>query len=121
MNNLDKLQMYLRAAIAKTTNKQYRKVSDALLESLPDVVRTLATIITASTSTTAEKVKCLELLQMFWFRLLSNEQSENRAGVKKLQARVRAKRVKVAEKQTALKIHELRTAADKKLATLGGV
>jgi hypothetical protein len=119
MNNLDKLQIYLRAAIAKTTNKQYRKVSDALLESLPDVVRTLAAIITANTSTTAEKLKCLDILQMFWSRLLSNEQSENRTGVKRMAMKVRVRRTKIAEKQTALRVHDLRAAADKKLASLG--
>jgi hypothetical protein len=118
MNNLDRLQVYLQAALAKVKSTEFRQVSDALLDSLPDVVRTLAAIITDGTSTTAERLKCLDILQMFWIRLLSNEQSANRTAVHRTQTAVKAKRVKVAEKHAAIKITELRQKADKQLGNL---
>lgn len=113
------LEHYLQRAMAKAgTSQSRRKVSTILAEALPEICTELRRMVTAPDSDRSTRKFAITMLESFWRSLLSTSQSENRLAVKRTQTNIKRQRVKVAEKQTALKIHELRSAADKKLEAI---
>lgn len=114
------LEHFVLEAMANSKT-QHRKISAILAETMPEVIQELRRMVTATDSDLSTKKFAIGMLESFWRTLLTTSQSENRIAVKRSQTKVRAKRVKVEETQTALRIHELRATADKKLATIGAV
>ena len=114
------LEHYLQQAMSKSKT-QHRRISAVLAEALPEVCTELRRMVTAEDSSNVDRKFAITLLESFWRTLLTTSQSEDRIAVKHSQTKIRRQRVRVAEKQTALKIHELRATADKKLATIGEV
>lgn len=115
------LEHYIAEAIAKARLRPHRKVSAVLAEAMPEVCIELRRMVTAEDSSNVDRKFAIAMLEGLWRTLLTTSQSENRIAVKQSQTKIRRQRVKVAERQTNLRIHELRAAADKKLATIGGV
>ena len=113
------LEHYLRQAMAKS-RAQHRKISTVLAEGMPEVCAELRRMVTAEDSSTSDRKFAITMLENFWRTLVMTSQSENRTAIKRLQTTVRAKRVKVAETQAALKVHQVRAETDKKLAAMEG-
>jgi hypothetical protein len=118
---LKNIEFYLQAALDKCRAKEARRVSDALKPVLPDVIKTLHSILLDKDADLSTRRWAIDTISGFWSRLLSNEQGENRIAVKRTQASARAKQVKIDETKTALKVHQVRAETDKKLAGIGGV
>jgi hypothetical protein len=114
------LEHYLQQAMAKSKT-QHRKISTVLAEAMPEIISELRRMATGEDSDLSTRRWAIDTLSAFWRTLLTASQSENRIAVKRTQTKIRRQRVKVAERQTNLKIHELRATADKKLAAIGGV
>jgi len=113
------LEHYLQQAMARSKT-QHRKISTVLAEAMPEIIAELRRMATAEDSSSADRKFGIVMLEGFWRTLVTTSQSETRTAVKRLQATVRAKRVKVAETQAALKVHQVRADADKKLAAVEG-
>ncbi len=115
------LEHYLQQAMVKVgTSQPRRKVSAILAEAMPEVCTELRRMVTAEDSSTSDRKFAITMLESFWRTLLMTSQSETRTAIKRLQTTVRAKRVKVAETQAALKVNQVRAETDKKLAAMEG-
>jgi methylphosphotriester-DNA--protein-cysteine methyltransferase len=114
------IDFYLLAAIGKCRGKEARSVSEALKPVLPDVIKALHEIILDNESDRTSKRWAVDTISAFWRTLLTISKSETHIAVKRMATTVRANRVRVAEQQTAIKIHQVRAEADKKLAMVEG-
>jgi hypothetical protein len=119
MNNLKRLEFYVTAAMAKARLKPHGQISAMLAEAMPEVIQELRRIATAPDSDMVSRKFAIATLESFWRTLLTTSLSDGRTVVKRAAIKVRGHRVKVAEQQAALRVHELRAAADKKLESLG--
>ena len=113
------LQHYLTEAIAKARMKPHRKVSAVVAEAMPEVCTELRKMVTAPDSDIPTKKFAITMLESFWRALLMTSQSETRTAVKRLQTKVRAKRVQVEETKTALKVHQVQQQFDDVLKKAG--
>ena len=114
------LERYILDALGKVRLKPHRKVSAVLAETMPEIIAELRRMATTPDSDIPTRKFAITMLEGFWRTLLTTSQSETRTAVRRLQTAVRARRAKVAETQTALKVHQVRADADKKLAAIGG-
>ena len=113
------LEHYLQRAIAEARLKPHRKVSAVLAEAMPEVCTELRRMVTAADSDMPTNKFAIATLESFWRTLLTTSQSETRTAVKRLQTTVRAKRVKVEETKTALKVHQVQQQFDDVLKKAG--
>jgi hypothetical protein len=88
MNNLEKLHLYMVEAIRRTTAKEYRKVSAALIPVLPDLVTALKQVITDNQTTPAQRLQAAGMLQALWARCLRDEDRKQKQLTKR--ARIKA-------------------------------
>ncbi len=115
------LEHYITEAIAKTRSKPHGRVSAILAEAMPEVCTELRRIAIAPESDRASKKFAIVMLESLWRTLLTTSQSETRTAVKRLQTKIRATKVKVEQTKTSLKVHQVRTEADRKLAAVEGI
>jgi hypothetical protein len=120
MTSLDRLKVYLVEAIKRTTAKEYRKVSAALIPALPNLVETLSQVIADDTTTSAQRLQAADMLMCLWARCIRDEGKKQRATLQHQQLKVKAKKVAVEQTKTALKVHQVRAETDKKLAAMEG-
>lgn len=114
------LEHYITEAIAKARLRPHRKVSVVLAEAMPDIVAELRRMVTSPDSDLSTRKFAIATVENLWRTLVTTSQSETRTAVKRLATTVRAKRVRVAETQAALRVHQVRADVDKKLAAIGG-
>ena len=73
MNQNDKLTHFLTLALQRVSKKEFKKVSDSLIQSLPQVLSVCADLI--QNGTPDERKSAMGLYGMFWARLLKDEAS----------------------------------------------
>jgi len=73
MNQNDKLTHFLRIALERVSRKEFKKTSDALIQSLPQVLTVCTDLI--QNGTPDERKSAMGLYGMFWARLLKDEAS----------------------------------------------
>jgi hypothetical protein len=98
MTAADKLQVYLTEALRKVESKQFKRVSDALIESLPAIVTHLAETIRSQNSSASERTTAMELYDRMLGKLLKDEAARRKESV--IRTRVNARKVK-AEPMTS--------------------
>ena len=69
MNSQERLQIYLTESLKKVTDGKYRRVSEALIEVLPDFVRSLHQTILDKESTRSERASSLSMLNSLIHRM----------------------------------------------------
>jgi hypothetical protein len=77
MTAADKMRIYLAEALRKVESKQFKKVSDALQGSLPDITAYLAQTIRSKDTTASERKLAIELYDRILSRVL-RDQTTNR-------------------------------------------
>ena len=90
MNPNERLTHFLRIALEKVERREFKKTSDALIASLPQIVNTCAVLIQEGTP--AERKSAMELIAMFWNRLMRDETAN-----RKLASRRKPKTTKAPE------------------------
>ncbi len=73
MTSTEKFRFYLSEALQKVSDKQYRRVSDALIESLPAILKYLSDTIQSSFASVAERRQALEMYDRMLARVLKGE------------------------------------------------
>jgi hypothetical protein len=104
MNNIEKLHLYLQEAIRRTTAKEYRKVSDALIPVLPDLVKALSQVIADSTATPAQRLQAADMLIALWGRCLREEDRERKHLTNLGRLKVQRTKVEADDRQSKLAI-----------------
>jgi hypothetical protein len=80
MNSNERLTYFLRLALEKVSRKEFKKPSEALIESLPQIIQTCTLLLQEGTP--AERKQALELIGMFWGRLMKDETAKRKASRK---------------------------------------
>ena len=73
MKAADKMNFYLSEALKKVTDKKFRRVSLALIESLPSILTTLVATIQSKESSSAERTHAMALYDRLLSRTLAAE------------------------------------------------
>ena len=81
MNQERRLTHFLRIALEKVSKKEFKKPSEALISQLPAIIEACTVLIQSGTQ--VEKKTALELVSLFWARLLRDEKSKRVAAEKR--------------------------------------
>jgi len=78
VNSTERLQLYLQESIKKVTDKKFRRVSDCILETIPDFVRILHETILDPAVTRGERVLALSMLNSLIHRMELSKRPERK-------------------------------------------
>jgi long-subunit acyl-CoA synthetase (AMP-forming) len=102
-------------AIRRTTAKEYKKVSAALIPVLPDLVTALGQVITDNQTTPAQRLQAAGMLQALWARCLRDEDRKQKHLTNRERLRVKRRKVEVADRQATLELAAERKRIDRVL------
>lgn len=104
MTSLDRLTLYMTEAIRRTTAREYRTVSAALIPVLPDLVSALKSVITDHNTTPAQRLQSAEMLMTLFARCLRDEDRKQKHLTRREQLKIKKTKVEADDRKAKLAI-----------------
>ncbi len=115
MTSLDRLHVYLVEAIRRTTGREYKTVSAALIPVLPDLIKALSQVIADGTATPAQRLQAADMLMALFARCIRDEDRKQKHYVKRAQLKVKLSKVEADDRKAKLAIVAERRKIDETL------